>query len=70
MLGEMTAVEADRAGVMIVRIWIESAHEQGLRARLTESSDLASREQVTHAAGSIEEIVDIVRTWAERFSVR
>jgi hypothetical protein len=64
----MTAVEADRAGVMIVRIWIESAHEQGLRARLTESSDLASREQVTHAAASVDEIVEIVRTWAERFS--
>jgi len=69
MLAQMTAAEADRAGVMIVRIWIEGAHEQGLRARLTESSDLASREQVTRAAASVDEIVDIVRTWAERFSV-
>ena len=64
----MTAVEADRTGVMIVRIWLESAHEQGLRARLTESSDLASRKHVSHAAASVDEIVGTVRRWAERFS--
>lgn len=54
--------------MMIVRLWLETGHEQGLRARLTESSDLASREQVTHAAASVDEIVDIVRAWAQRFA--
>lgn len=53
---------------MIVRIWVEQGHEQGLRARLTESSDLASREQVSHSAASVEEIVAIVRSWAARFA--
>jgi hypothetical protein len=50
---------------MIVRIWLEHGH--GLRARLTESDDLTSREQTTHAAASVEEIVQLVRSWAERF---
>ncbi len=62
----MTA-EGERAGVMIVRIWLERGHENGLRARLTESSDLASREQTTHSAASVDEIVELVRTWAESF---
>lgn len=61
------ASEKERAGVMIVRIWLESGHEQELRARLTESSDLASREQTSHSAASVEEIVAIVREWAGRF---
>lgn len=52
---------------MIVRVWLERGHEHGLRARLTESRDLASREQTTHAAASVEEIVQLVRAWAERF---
>lgn len=55
---------------MIVRIWLESGHEQGLRARLTESSDLASREQASHSAASVDEIVALVREWAERFAER
>ncbi len=52
---------------MIVRVWLEREHEHGLRARLTESRDLASREQKTHAAASVDEIVQLVRAWAERF---
>jgi hypothetical protein len=63
----MTADDG-RAGVMIVRIWVEQGHEQSLRARLTESSDLASSEQTTRAAASVDEIVEIVRRWAEQFA--
>jgi hypothetical protein len=62
--------EAEQSGVMIVRIWIEPGHENGLRARLTESNDLASREQTSYAAASVEEIVELVRAWAERFVER
>ena len=55
---------------MIVRVWVEPAHEQGLRARLTESSDLDSPEQATHVAASVDEVVEIVRRWAEQFAER
>ena len=57
-----------RAGVMIVRIGVEQAHERSLRARLTESSDLSSPEQTTRTAASVEEVVEIVRRWAEQFA--
>ncbi len=63
----MTADDG-RAGVMIVRIWVEQSHERSLRARLTESSDLSSPEQTTSAASSVEEVVEIVRRWAEQFA--
>ena len=62
------ATDPERAGVMIIRIWLELEHEHGLRARLTESRDLASREQMTHAAASVDEIVQLVHAWAERFA--
>jgi len=65
----MTADDG-RAGVMIVRIWVERGHEQSLRARLTESSDLDSPEQSTTAASSVDEVVEIVRRWAEQFVER
>ena len=55
---------------MIVRIWVERGHEQSLRARLTESSDLSSSEQTTRAAASVDEVVEIVRRWAEQFAER
>jgi hypothetical protein len=61
------AVERERAGVMIVRIWVEQGNEGRLRARLTESSDLASRQQTTHSAATVDEIVALVRGWAETF---
>jgi hypothetical protein len=64
------AAAAARAGVMIVRIWLEEGDESGLRARLTESSDLASAEQTTHAASTVDEVVELVRDWLERFSQR
>ncbi|HVN60293.1 MAG TPA: hypothetical protein VMT59_03460 [Gaiellaceae bacterium] len=62
----MTADDG-RAGVMIVRIWVERGHEHSLRARLTESSDLDSPEQSTTAASTVDEVVEIVRRWAEQF---
>lgn len=66
MLPPMVA-DRERAGVMIVRVWIEGGSGNGLRARLTESTDLASREQETYAAASVDEVVELVRAWVERF---
>ncbi len=53
---------------MIVRIWVERDHDLSLRARLTESSDLEAPEQSTRAASSVDEVVEIVRRWAEQFT--
>ena len=70
MIPVAMATDVGRAGVMIVRIWVEDGHEQSLRARLTESSDLSSPEQTTRAASSVDEVVQIVRRWAEQFADR
>ena len=61
----MAARVGERAGVLIIRMWVEPGTEGGLRARLTESRDLASRDQTTHAAASVDEIVERVRVWAQ-----
>jgi hypothetical protein len=64
----MQPAPADRAAVLVVRIWVESgAGGDGIRARLTGRLDLAEEAEETSAAASIEEIVDQTRTWLERF---
>ncbi len=55
---------------MIVRLWTEAGDEPSLRARLTESSDLAASDQTTHAASTVDEIVELVRVWAQQFVER
>ena len=56
----------DRVGVMVVRIWTEGP-DGALRARLTHSLDLESREERSQAAASAEEIVRIVQEWIDAF---
>jgi hypothetical protein len=57
--------QAKRTGVLVVRVWIEDG---SLRARLTGAPDLASEEQSSTAAGSVDEIVETVRRWVEVFA--
>jgi hypothetical protein len=60
----------ERAGVIVVRVWIEGDAVTGLRARIT-ASDLSSggaaREETVAVAASIEEIVSEVGRWLEAF---
>lgn len=56
----------DRAGVMVVRIWVEGPN-RSLRARLTQTLDLSTREQTSSAAASTEEVLAIVREWVSAF---
>lgn len=58
--------DSGRTGVMVVRIWIESS-DGSLRARLTETLDITTHEDTARAASTLEEIVEIVRTWVEAF---
>jgi len=52
---------------MVVRVWIEGG-TGGLRARVTQTADLEAPEEVTAVAGSVDEIVSIVRTWLLEFA--
>jgi hypothetical protein len=61
-----SVLPADRTGVVVVRVWLEPGHEQGLRARIT-ATDLATSREMTVSAASIDEIVEIVRAWIDSF---
>jgi hypothetical protein len=50
-----------------VRVWLESGHDEGLRARVT-TTEFATNEQTEMYAASVDEILAIVRTWVEAFA--
>jgi hypothetical protein len=56
----------DRAAVMVVRIWVEGP-DNSLRARLTQTLDLGTREQTSHVAATVEEVLALVRDWIGAF---
>jgi hypothetical protein len=59
--------QAERTGVLVVRIWIEGENN-GLRARLTGTQDITRGEETTFTAGTADEVVEIVRAWVEAFA--
>lgn len=59
--------QAERTGVMVVRIWIEG-DGCGLRARLTATDDISSGEETTTTAATLEDVLDVVRRWVEAFA--
>lgn len=61
----MTAT-ADRTGVIVVRIWLEQQHGS-LRARITQTLDVTTHEQVSRGAATLEQILAIVRDGVEAF---
>jgi hypothetical protein len=58
---------SDRTGLMIVRLWIEGNAREGFRARITQTSDSAGREQAMATAANPEDLYTVVRTWVEAF---
>jgi hypothetical protein len=63
----VSATASERTGVIVVRVWVENGDD--LRARITSSLDVSSDEQTVTAAGGVEEAVQLVRDWLERFLV-
>lgn len=62
----MKDLSSDRTGILIVRLWNETARE-GLRARITQTLDSAGAEQAMATAATPEDIYAIVRAWVEAF---
>lgn len=60
-------VEVEPVGVLIVRVWIEGGTAVGLRARITELTELRNGEPVTQAAATIDDICAVVRAWLDAF---
>jgi hypothetical protein len=65
----MNKATPDRSGVLILRLWLEANHANGLRARITQMLDTSRTEQSVAVAASSEDICAIVRDWVETFAV-
>jgi hypothetical protein len=61
--------EPGRAGVLILRVWLEvSGGDRRLRVRMVGRPDLDREVQDTASASTTEETVAYVRAWLERFA--
>jgi hypothetical protein len=65
----VATVPAERTGVLVIRAWIEG-DPPSLRLRITQTDDIVSRREETRVAASIDEAVDIARSWLEQFAAR
>lgn len=52
-------------GLLIVRAWVEADSGRGLRARITQTLDLETREESVTLASSVDEVVAAVRVWLD-----
>lgn len=57
-----------KAGALIIRLWLEESGDPKLRIRMVGRLDLEVDEQVTAAAADIDEVLDQIRGWLERFA--
>jgi hypothetical protein len=62
----MAVPEQPRAGVLVVRLWMEPGPPR-LRARTVEVSDLQTGETVSRTAAEIDQIVTIVEDFLSQF---
>jgi hypothetical protein len=57
----------EQTGVLVVRIWVEGDYPPQFRARITRTSDVTRREEVSTVASSPQEIKAVVHTWLCEF---
>jgi hypothetical protein len=70
MLSAARHSESSRAGVLILRVWVEgSASDQQLRIRMVGRPDLERDAQDTASASTIEATLAYVRDWLEHFAI-
>jgi hypothetical protein len=55
--------EAERAGVLVIRVWIEPGAGDGLRARITRTVDISERDEIVTVASTPDEITETVADW-------
>jgi hypothetical protein len=58
--------DAERTGVLVVRIWTESARGP-FRARITSTLDADGGAQTSQAAASVEQVLLAVGEWIKAF---
>jgi hypothetical protein len=64
-------VTVERTAVLVIRAWLEEGLEDAeVRARITESLDITSRERTEKAIAGEEEILASVAEWLQSFAER
>lgn len=63
----MDVIAHERSGVLVLRIWTEAGQRDGIRARITTESDLRAEARTSVVAGSVDEVVELVRRWVLKF---
>lgn len=58
----------EKAGALIIRIWLEESGDPKLRIRMIGRLDLEADDQVTAVAADIGEMLAHIRDWLERFA--
>ena len=59
----MGAIDEERAGVMILRAWVEPEHEHRLRVRLIQFRQGGSPAPVVRVFVSADEACAVIRAW-------
>lgn len=62
----MSAPLGERAGVIVVRAWLES--DGRVRARVTSTDPSMTRENKSASAEGVEQVVHTVHDWLQRFA--
>jgi hypothetical protein len=55
-----------RVGVLVLRVWRESADPGGLRVHVRGVADVVAGDEEVIAVASVPEAVDVVRRWLEQ----
>lgn len=64
----MPSVTPERAGVVLLRVWIENGSPDGLRVRIVaETVPRSSESPFERVVASVEEAVEILRGWLDEF---
>jgi hypothetical protein len=66
----MTAERAPPTAVLIVRLWRDPADDRGFRARILRTHDIEHEPEEMLSAGSLDELLVVVRRWVEEFLLR
>ena len=63
----MALRSAERAGLLVIRVWLETSGRDSLLARITRTIDLDDREEVSTVASTPEDVVRAVTEWLDAF---
>lgn len=58
---------AERTGLLVIRVWVESDPPGRLRGRITQTVDVVGGEELSATASTAEAIEAVVHDWLEHF---